>query len=295
MRARRWFTTHHARTDFWGNYQMEDTFKNPCNYSLWFSQEDFVVREHLVGLTAWIDGPKQKANWNLDIANGYDSFISHVFRGAYRYHYGFIDGLKRPYLPVARLKYIAKDDDGDPGNTLVPLPIIRICRYNGNVEYDSDEIFSTTCHETAHSSHQHRMDFLAISYATVSTWLQESWAVGVEWWLTKLEYKNTRGIANYGDHDYFGNDQYPNYRGYQYWSLATSNKYTNIYINLIDDYNEKADFQTTDDDVKGYTLATIEDNMLHQIFTLNSLEKQMKEHKPNGVTDELIDKLLTYY
>jgi hypothetical protein len=295
MRARRWFTTHHARTDFWGNYQMEDTFKNPCNYSLWFSQEDFVVREHLVGLTAWIDGPKQKANWNLDIANGYDRFISHVFRGAYRYHYGFIDGLKRPYLPVARLKYIAKDDDGDPGNTLVPLPIIRICRYNGNVEYDSDEIFSTTCHETAHSSHQHRMDFLAISYATVSTWLQESWAVGVEWWLTKLEYKNTRGIANYGDHDYFGNDQYPNYRGYQYWSLATSNKYTNIYINLIDDYNEKADFQTTDDDVKGYTLATIEDNMLHQIFTLNSLEKQMKEHKPNGVTDELIDKLLTYY
>ena len=66
MRARRWFTTHHARTDFWGNYQMEDTFKNPCNYSLWFSQEDFVVREHLIALTAWIDGPKQKANWNVD-------------------------------------------------------------------------------------------------------------------------------------------------------------------------------------------------------------------------------------
>ncbi len=35
--------------------------------------------------------------------------------------------------------------------------------------------------------------------------------------------------------------------------------------------------------------------MLHQIFTLKSLEKQLKEHKPSGVTDEDIDKLLNYY
>jgi hypothetical protein len=139
------------------------------------------------------------------------------------------------------------------------------------------------------------MDFLAFSYWTVSYWLQESWAIGVEWWLTKLEYKNTRGIANYGDYDYAISVGYPNKQGYQYWSLATSNKYTNIYINLIDDYNEKGILSTTDDNVKGYTLATIEDNMLHQIFTLKSLEKQMKEYKPAGVTDDDIDKLLLYY
>ncbi|MCX6166556.1 MAG: hypothetical protein NT021_01030 [Sphingobacteriales bacterium] len=296
MRARRWFTTYHARTDFFGNYRMNNTFKHPCNYSLWFNQEDFTVRPHLFDFTAWIDGPKQYEDWNVDIMGGYDRFVSHIFRGAYRYHYGFIDGLKRPYLPIARLKYIAKDSGGPSGNTLVPFPIIYIHRYDkSNIEHSSDEIFSSTCHETAHSSHQHRMDFLAISYATVSTWLQESWAVGVEWWLTKLEYKNTRGIANYGDYDYVISVEFPNKQGYQKWTLADDNEYTNIYINLIDDYNEKGILSTTDDDVKGYTLANIEDSMLHQIFTLKSLEKKLKEHKPSGVTDEDIDKLLNYY
>jgi len=163
------------------------------------------------------------------------------------------------------------------------------------VEHSSDEIFSTTIHETAHCSHQRRMDLLVLSYWTVSTWLQESWAVGVEWWLTKLEYKYTRGIANYGDWDYNLDVEFPNKKGYQYWTLADDSDYTNIYINLIDDYNEKLEYGSTDDEVKGYTLANIEDEMLHQIFTLKSLEKQLKEHKPNGVTDADIDKLLTYY
>ena len=177
-----------------------------------------------------------------------------------------------------------------------PVPIIYIHRYNEyNVEHSSDEIFSSTCHETAHSSHQHRMDLLAFSYWTVSTWLQESWAVGVEWWLTKLEYKDTRGIANYGDWNYNVEVEFPNKKGYQYWDLGDDSDYTNIYINLIDDYNEKFEYNNTDDNVKGYTLATIEDEMLHQIFTLKSLEKQLKEHKPAGVTDDDIDKLLTYY
>ena len=60
-------------------------------------------------------------------------------------------------------------------------------------------------------------------------------------------------------------------------------------------YNEKGILSTTDDDVKGYTLATIEDNMLHKIFTLKSLREQLKDHKPAGVTDADIDKLLLYY
>ena len=49
------------------------------------------------------------------------------------------------------------------------------------------------------------------------------------------------------------------------------------------------------DDVKGYNLATIEDNMLHKIFTLQSLREQLKAHKPAGVTDADIDKLLLSY
>jgi hypothetical protein len=155
MRARRWFTTYHARTDFNGNYRMNDTFKHPCNYSLWFSQEDFTVKPHLVDLTAWIDGPKQYEDWNVDIMDGYDRFVSHIFRGAYRYHYGFIDGLKRPFNPGdGRAWYIGVDNgNGSSGNNYIVFKVIRIRRYEDSGEYNSDEIFSTTCHETAHTSH----------------------------------------------------------------------------------------------------------------------------------------------
>lgn len=296
MRARRWFTTHHARTDFNGDYEMDDDFKRPCNYSLWFSQEDFMVKPHLIDLTAWIDGPKKEGDWNYNINSGYDRFVGHIFRGAYRYHYGFIDGLKRPYRLLLRIKYIAKNGGGSSGNNLVPLPIIKIARYDQyNNEYDSDEIFSTTVHETAHSSHVLRMDLLAISYWTVSYWLQESWAMGVEWWITKLEYKNTRGIPNYGDWNYLVPVERPNSQGYQYWTHNYDWKYTNVYINLIDDYNESQGIWTVDDNVKGYTLADIESNMLRNIFTFETLKEQLKENKPNGVTDANIDILLSYY
>ena len=301
MRARRWFTTHHARTDFWGNYQMEDTFKNPCNYSLWFSQDDFTVKPHLVDLTAWIDGPKQKANWNLDIANGYDRFISHIFRGAYRYHYGFIDGLQRPFRPSGnRTVYIGKNGDiGAQGNNDIVLPILKISRYNGNVEYDSDEIFSTTIHETAHTTHVIRMSNW-LQYTLVSGQLQESWAIGVEWWLTKLEYKNTRGIANYGDYNFFSSISYPNKYAYQNWYPGNSPKYTNIYIDLYDDYNELNqlignDIGFVNDDVSGYTFSNIEANILSHAYGKESLATYLKLNKPAGVTDSQIDQLLSFY
>jgi hypothetical protein len=299
MRARRWFTTHHARTDFWGNYQMEDTFKNPCNYSLWFSQENFVVREHLIALTAWIDGPKQKANWNVDISTGYDRFISHIFRGAYRYHYGFIDGLQRPFRPSGnRTIYLAKDDNlGEQGVNYMLVPWLYISRYGYKGEYDSDEIFSTTIHESAHTSHYTKMPNW-LQYTLISGQLQESWAISVEWWLTKLEYKNTRGIFNYGDWDYDFGVVYPNNQGYQKWTLGTDSKNTNIYINIIDDFNDQVLFQfvgTPDDNVHGYTLSQIESTMLKNIYGLYSLGQQLKANKPAGVTDADIDKLISYY
>jgi hypothetical protein len=307
MRARRWFTTHHARTDFWGNYQMENTFKNPCNYSLWFTQDDFTVKPHLVDLTAWIDGPKQKANWNLDIANGYDRFVSHIFRGAYRYHYGFIDGLKRPYgFATPRIWYIGVDDgSGASGNNYAIVPVIRIRRYKDlNIEYGSDEIFSTTCHETTHTSHLRQLFGGALDFAFVSGKIRESWAIGVEWWLTKLEYKNTRGVPNYGDWNYSTFVQYPNLYAYQFWNKNISpdaDKYTNLFIDLVDDYNEfNQNFisqpnGTVDDEVKGYKMSVMEEFMTIDVNNLDDLKSWLKLSKPNGVTDQQIDLLLSHY
>lgn len=306
MRARRWFTTYHARTDFNGDYEMDDDFKRPCNYSLWFSQEDFTVKPHLIDLTAWIDGPKKIGDWDYDILSGYDRFVGHIFRGAYRYSYGYIDGLKRPYdFTSPRIWYIGVNDDMDAsGNNYIAVPVIRISRYkNANTEYDSDEIFSATCHETAHTSHARHMFLGALDFAFVSGKIRESWAVGVEWRLTQLEYKITRGIPNYGDWDYSTDLQYPNQYAYQFWSTSVSpnaDKYTNLFIDLVDDYNEyNQNFPgwglgTVNDMVANYQLKEVE-KRLKNINNLNDLNLELKFIIPDGVTNQEIDLLLSHY
>lgn len=299
MRARRWFTTYHARTDFNGDYEMDDNFKRPCNYSLWFSQEDFTVKPHLIDLTAWIDGPKKEGDWDYNILSGYDRFVGHIFRGAYRYHYGFIDGLKRPFRPSGhRTIYIGKNDSKSwAGINYMILPVIKIARYDGNMEYDSDEIFSATCHETAHTSHAIQSIWGLMSYAISSEQIRESWAIGIEWWLTKLEYKNTRGISNYGDWDYDIYLEYPNWLGYQYWNKSQySADYTSLFINIVDNYNDSTGFiSSPEDEVTGYTFSELETKVMYSSFSKSSVASELKKIKPAGITDEQIDKLISYY
>ncbi|MDI9318957.1 MAG: hypothetical protein QM530_00645 [Phycisphaerales bacterium] len=298
MRARRWFTTYSATTDFNGNYRMSGRFERDCNYSLWFTTLRFSVREHFFGSTTWIDGPKKGGDWNYVISGGYLRFVGHIFRGAFRYHYSFIDGLQRPFRPSGnRTLFLAKNGTRDwSGVNYGIFPILKIARNSSSGEYASDEIFSTTCHELAHTSHIVKMNAGLIQYLQVSSQLQESWPVAVEWWLTKLEYKTTRSVANYGDWNYTVTVQHPNNQAYQYWSKAThSHDYTNLYINLYDNVNDFFLFGSTKDRVQGYTFANIEANILKHVYGISSLSTRLKAFKPSGVTDGQIDTLLAAY
>ena len=51
------------------------------------------------------------------------------------------------------------------------------------MEYLSDEVFSTTCHETGHTSHVIIMNLGPIHYVQVSRQLQESCATGINGFL----------------------------------------------------------------------------------------------------------------
>ena len=170
-------------------------------------------------------------------------------------------------------------------------------------EYLSDEVFSTTCHETAHSSHANAMNGLP-QFWQVESRIQESWAVGVEWQITHIEYSN-RGIGNYGEWDYHPdgdrNIQFPNDQGYQFWNRQRSGNYTSLFINLIDNHNEIGVFYTffgfgrVNDNVTGYNLAFIEQNLLKHTYGLSSLDALLKANKPTGVTDVQLDNLLSFY
>jgi hypothetical protein len=163
-------------------------------------------------------------------------------------------------------------------------------------------VFSTTCHETAHTSHAIRMNTV-IQYWQVSRQLQESWAIAVEWVLNHKEYAD-RGIANYGKENYFPANppDYPNSYAYQYWNAESSSSwYTPIYIDIIDGHNQLGipyQFRgtgTVNDQVQGYSLAFIESEMLKHIYGLSSLSDELKDHLPTGVSVNQIDLLISHY
>jgi hypothetical protein len=300
VEARRWFVIYSAYPDFNGNYRMNDSYKRPCNYSIWFGQDRFSVRHNVVNTTFWINGPKITGDWNYTLNNSYQRFAGHVFRGGFRYHNKDIGGLGRPFRWFGkRTVYIAKDAVKSwSGENWIIFPVIRIARYDSKgTEYNSDEVFSTTCHETAHTSHVITMNAGPIQYWQVSGQLQESWPVGVEWFISHIEY-NDRGVTNYGEANYnpINPPQYPNRQAYQYWNLGVSNDYTSLFINLVDRENDNTlFFGAPNDQVVGYTLRNIERRILKHCYGISSLGDKLKTIKPIGVTDAQIDLLLSSY
>ncbi|MEQ1554639.1 MAG: hypothetical protein ABL929_10695 [Ferruginibacter sp.] len=304
VQARRWFVIYNGYPDFNGNYRMAHNFTRPCNYSIWFATNRFSVRHNVVNTTFWVNGPHVSGDWNYDLNNEYQRFAGHVFRGAYRYNHKDIGGLQRPYLPWRQV-YVAVDGSGNSqGVNWVVLPVIRVWRYNGSFEHNSDDVFSTTCHETGHTSHVRRMGLGnggVIQYWQVSKMLQESWPIAIEWHLTHIEYAD-RGIANYGEFNYIipapNTPGYPNEEAYQYWFKSLEPDYTTIYINLVDNFNESTVYMAGAsplDIVTGYTFSQIETVIIPYSYGLSSLSTQLKSNKPAGVTDLQIDNLLEAY
>ena len=304
VQARRWFVVYYGYPNYNGDYRMSHSFKRPCNYSIWFDNPLFAVRHNFFNTTFWINGPHQSGDWNYDLNNSYQRFVGHIFRGAYRYQLKDIGGLKRPWIFFKRQLYMAKDANGSSqGTNWIVLPIIKVWRYNSNGdEYQSDEVFSTTCHETGHTSHVLRMNAPPIQYWQVTGQLQESWAVAIEWYLSHIEYRE-RGITNYGKEDYSVITGFPNQFAYQYWNNKNfSKKYTSIYIDIVDNYNQLnvifpgyISQGAVDDQVTGYSLPFIESNLLKHVYGINSLSHELIDNLPSGITEAQVNLLLSHF
>jgi hypothetical protein len=310
VEARRWFEVNTGLTNANGYFKMDDWFRYDANYSIPWERPDFVLRSGTF-VEAMFNGPNMKGDWNLDIQrNGISWTYAHVFRGAVRYFYGDIGGLTRPKV-YPKLKYAVYDfraptkyDARNIGNWSVNgfNFNIQLFRYNSDgYEFYADELFSTTCHETAHTTHWQVMNAGALQYIQLSETIRESWAVGVEWFITQKEYRE-RGIANYSGPTYNVSASYPIWYGYQYWPLNGSyHEYSCVFIDLIDNYNQLGQpflnigTSGVNDPVTGYTLAGIESGFLKHVYGLNSLRERLKANKPTGVTDSQIDILINNF
>lgn len=303
VQARRWFKFRYAYTNRVGIFHFDDGFRYPVNYSIPWERAKFDIRSGTFG-QARFNGPKKKGSWLLKIEkNGMSFHYAHVFRAALRYYYGDTGGLKRPGF---KLKYSVFDKKGEHlarniGNwSLFGInPNILIYRYDPSdgSENSSDEMFSTTCHETAHTTHMEVMNAGMIQFLQVSEKIRESWAIAVEWFITQKEYKEM-GISNYADANYSVPVNYPISHGFQYWDRDRMPNLTSLFIDLVDVNNQKGQVYssskrgTINDPIGGYTLSSIESLMLKHVYGMASLSEELKAHTPGEVSKNQVEVLL---
>lgn len=314
--VRRWLIVkeRETRTDYDGDYYFE-SFDRPVNYSVVFDTDEFDIRTGYAGQLKF-DGPKSSDPWDLYFwSDDMNRTYCDVFRAAYRYHYGDMGGLRRPYID-SKLKYSCIAGDGeylgefwgnwDPTGI---TPDIKIWEMDGTTRRTSDQIFSTTIHETAHASHAKLIRSTTNNtLRIVNDRIFESWAVGVQWYITKMEY-NERGLPNYANENYnrTGMPERLSYQHQGWTSQEIGGDYSNLFIDIVDNYDQSnRTFSTTKDnksilfnghkdEVSGYTLPFIEQNMLANTYELSHLRDKLKQNKPIGVSDLMIDELMNNF
>lgn len=243
VRAVNWFKVKESYTNSNGFFQTE-SFNNAVDYTIKWERTDYDIREGAWG-QAYYQGPNESTSaWNLDIGSATSTTKSMryatIHRAAYRYHYGNINGMKRPKVWVS-LKYCYYDKAGtgvnwgnwDPTGL---FPDILIYGKNSSGNYHStDVIYSTSIHETGHASHIELMNAGEIQFGQVSWILIESWANAVEWYISKIEYTEL-GITNYDNpntwpYSRFGDNM-------QWWKSSNDHIYTPLFIDLVDNFNQ---------------------------------------------------------
>ncbi|KAA5534780.1 hypothetical protein F0919_09230 [Taibaiella lutea] len=312
---------YHGTTDNNGEYWLDNWYSGNAIVLVKMRKNDFTIRKNFFD-NAYVARQANGTYCDIDIQSGMERMFATMFRAAYRYNYGDVGGLQRPTRPVFKQILVGADAiaTGGSGINNIAWPKLKVWRYHNNgSECGTDEIFSTTIHELAHTAHVKTMDLGSIDYVYLTDQIRESWCVAVEWFVTGMEYKENGLVATspgafdgYGERKYDPSNppQYPNRFAYQYWNANLGNDYTSLFINLIDDFNENgvwfpnvALFGQVNDQVSGYTLQSIESSILKFVARThpsggpypNSLSELLKINKPNGVTDAQIDLLLSSY
>jgi len=248
---------------------------------------------------AYFTGPKQKGNWNVDLVSGKALRHATIHRATHRYFYQNIGGLLSPTLS-GRLKISYMDESGTSinwGNIIILLPNIRIYGKHPTSErsFNTNEIFSVSIHEIAHTTHIDLVGLL--NFGLTKGMVRESWANAVEWHISKIEY-NERDEPDY-DNPNFNVNSDPMGRPadhMQWWNNRNSDEYTPLFIDLVDDFDITGG---PDDRVSGYTMQSLEQthliNAVDLLSTLGKLRTSLLQGKPNGITDEQIKDYLRYY
>lgn len=314
VRARWWFFFEHGYTNSLGSFEVGGTFKEgrKVNYSIVWERSNWDIREEDWG-QAYYNGPKQLGAWSLSISSEKSLRYATIHRALLNYYYGDRMGLKVPYEPSvvkSKLKvgYYHHDHWNEVNGSAIPfrnnISAPHVCVYGKgygwvNNEYKikwlpTDSIFANTIHELAHVSHWDMISegAFALLWLDKSTRIiPESWADAIQWALTNSEYKRLGLIFNS-----FEAKEYDYQGGNQKWLIGNSKYYTPLFIDLIDDFNQKSIFggDRPNDRIKGYSLQQIE-SLLFGVRNLTFLQSSLKLNKPQGVSNDDVDVLINFY
>ena len=179
--ANRWFTTYKGYTNSNGDYWLDGGFDRPADYTIVFERSGFTIAKNRLQRAKVNRSNIPDNQWSHTITDGLDRMHGHMFRGAYRYFYKDNGGLKRPFLSNGwQVVVVSQNNSGHywgSGVNAILIPYLFVTQYsNGSTEYGSDEIFSTTVHELANTTHILTMNGGPIQSSQVNGIIRESWA-----------------------------------------------------------------------------------------------------------------------
>lgn len=163
--------------------------------------------------------------------------------------------------------------------------------------YESYNLFGTTTHELAHSTHILNMDLDIVSFAFIKKIIIESWASVVEWAVTNYEYSKLGLWYNL------------DYHNRQNWALLRTDNsknirsmdYSPVFIDLMDTFNQRSywgydhiKYEYPEDNVSGFTLSELK-GLLRKSFSISDLKKNVKTLRSDSTELANIDKLFETY
>ena len=258
------FVGHQCCTDANGEFSMP---KVNCKHTFFikWKRADFTIRrssgtdaaEQIIGY----DIKKKDVNYCINTSAGDDWGIASIFRAAHRYYYGNIDGLSRPgnnNLTIRACGYNS-DLNGCAGRHFISSDV-----HIYNLRRESKETYGTTIHELTHIAHRYSVCATNGKFKDTSDDVIESWAVGVQNYLTATVYS-----------------------GYE-----RANGYNKTYSRVVTDILNKE--QRNDESSKAsYTIVELEKTLRHA-RNWNEWKEYVKSYYPRN-NEKYIDAVFDYW
>jgi hypothetical protein len=311
VRMKRWFTTRYANTysnGYFENYSYN--FNGPVDFSIGWLNTNFDIKNGNFG-TAGTNENNVSGLWTANInktgtSNGTISqtpsyIFAHVFLAAYNYYYYNANfGIKTPpkynsaLFGNGRLNIRVRPNAITGSShffftnvfgTVDPSVIIDADPNNSDA-ISSRRLFASTTHELAHASHWElgftMNDYL---YSRKKATLAESWAMGVEWFLTNSVYGSLAASQGVPWTNYERPDQATQPKPINYWlyydnGITVGNNrddyYTPLFIDLMDYENQSKTWPQTNS-VNGviYNPSSFPPDDIANGFTLGFLESKL--------------------